>query len=230
MLADSKSEHQSIEHETPNPLDPMSDNQYGTGSDLKNSEIRHNNQYYNNNLYKPYESNISNLPVNYNSEVMNGGNGEFNSNIRDFEREDSEPVNDTENNLAQNLNPSEFDVERQESNQQEKTSPVGFNESINAVKVSSRNSNSSFYENEDDDDDEESDDFNLRSTIAHLQGDLIYAVGVFISAVIINLFPNLRFVDSLCTFLFSYVAVELTFPIFAESSRILLEGIPEGKF
>ena len=159
---------------------------------------------------------------------MDTNNGDFSSNIRDFEREDSEPVNDTENNLAQNSNPSEFDVEKGESSQRDKTSPAGFDESINAVKVSSRNSHSSFYE-DDDDDDEENDDFNLRSTIAHLQGDLIYAVGVFISAVIINLFPNLRFVDSLCTLLFSYVAVELTFPIFAESSRILLEGIPEGK-
>jgi Co/Zn/Cd efflux system component len=71
-------------------------------------------------------------------------------------------------------------------------------------------------------------DFNLKSTIAHLQGDLVYSIGVLISAVIINLFPNLRFFDSICTLLFSYVAFELTVPIFTESIRILLEGTPEG--
>ena len=106
--------------------------------------------------------------------------------------------------------------------------PEKVNESFNAVKVSEKNSDSSFYDREDEEEDE-GDDFNLKSTIAHLQGDLVYSVGVFISAVVINLFPNLRFMDSLCTLLFSYVAVELTFPIFTESSRILLEGIPEGK-
>lgn len=76
---------------------------------------------------------------------------------------------------------------------------------------------------------EDEKDFNLKSTIAHLQGDLVYSIGVLISAVIINLFPNLRFFDSICTLLFSYVAFELTVPIFTESIRILLEGTPEGR-
>ena len=72
-------------------------------------------------------------------------------------------------------------------------------------------------------------DFNLKSIIAHLQADLVYSIGVFISAVIINIFPNLRYFDSVCTFLFSYVALELTIPIFKEAMQILLEGSPEGK-
>lgn len=94
--------------------------------------------------------------------------------------------------------------------------------------ASPHQSDSEFFE--DDESGEEKMDFNLKATIAHLQGDLVYSVGVFISAVIINIFPDLRFFDSICTLLFSYVAVELTVPIFNEAIRILLEGTPEGKF
>lgn len=75
---------------------------------------------------------------------------------------------------------------------------------------------------------EEKKDFNLKTTIAHLQGDLAYSIGVLISAIIINIFPNLRFFDSVCTFLFSYVALELTIPIFKEATSILMEGVHEG--
>lgn len=71
-------------------------------------------------------------------------------------------------------------------------------------------------------------DFNLKTTIAHLQSDLVYSIGVFISAVIINLYPDKLYFDSICTILFSYVALELTLPIFRESVRILLEGVAEG--
>ena len=99
------------------------------------------------------------------------------------------------------------------------------------------NSDTDFFEKQESDNEnkkeelEESQkkDFNLKSTIAHLQGDLVYSIGVFISAVIINIFPNLRFFDSVCTYLFSYVSLELTIPIFTESMQILLEGTPEGK-
>lgn len=71
-------------------------------------------------------------------------------------------------------------------------------------------------------------DFNLKTTIAHLQSDLVYSIGVFISAVLINFFPDKLYFDSICTILFSYVAMELTIPIFKESMRILLEGSAEG--
>ena len=92
---------------------------------------------------------------------------------------------------------------------------------------SSKSSENSTFSNINE---EVSQDFNLTSTIAHLQADLVYSIGVFIAAVIINIFPNLRFFDSICTILFSYVVYDLTVPIFYEATRILLEGIPEGKF
>lgn len=69
-------------------------------------------------------------------------------------------------------------------------------------------------------------DFNIQATIAHIQGDIVYSVGVFISAVIINLFPSLRFIDSACTLLFSYVVLEITLPLFKDSMEFLLEKSP----
>lgn len=184
---------------------------YATNPDLTSSVIKQNQNYYNNNLYQDYESNVT-----ANNDYQVNDSGPFGSNIRDVPREDSSLAGEDRKR------PSEFDVNKAG------VIPEKVNESFNAVKVSEKNSDSSFYDREDEEEDE-GDDFNLKSTIAHLQGDLVYSVGVFISAVVINLFPNLRFMDSLCTLLFSYVAVELTFPIFTESSRILLEGIPEGK-
>ena len=93
---------------------------------------------------------------------------------------------------------------------------------------SGEHSSSSFFENSQEEV-EDKKDFNLKTTIAHLQGDLAYSIGVLISAVIINIFPNLRFFDSVCTFLFSYVAIELTVPIFKEATTLLMEGVHEGK-
>ena len=71
-------------------------------------------------------------------------------------------------------------------------------------------------------------DFNLKTTIAHIQGDIIYSVGVLISSIIITLFPNLRYFDSLCTLLFSIVVVDITIPIFTDSLRFIMEGSPKG--
>lgn len=62
--------------------------------------------------------------------------GTYGSNIRDFEREDSEPINNTENNLAQNFQPSEFDVEKQDSSDPIDPSRNGFDKNINVIKVS----------------------------------------------------------------------------------------------
>lgn len=188
----------------------VNEQNYATNPDLTSSVIKQNQNYYNNNLYQDYESNVT-----ANNESQVNEPGPFGSNIRDVPREESSLTGEDRKR------PSEFDVNKAG------VIPEKVNQSFNAVKVSEKNSQSTFYDQEDGEE-QEGDDFNLKSTIAHLQGDLVYSVGVFVSAVIINLFPNLRFMDSLCTLLFSYVAVELTFPIFAESSRILLEGISDG--
>ena len=71
-------------------------------------------------------------------------------------------------------------------------------------------------------------DFNLKTTIAHIQGDIIYSVGVLISAIVINVFPSMRYFDSLCTLLFSLVVIDITIPIFTDSLRFIMEGAPKG--
>jgi len=81
----------------------------------------------------------------------------------------------------------------------------------------------------DDETDMNENDFNLKTMIAHIQGDIIYSVGVLISAIVIHLFPNLRFFDSLCTLLFSIVVIDITMPIFNDSLRFILEGTPKGQ-
>lgn len=83
--------------------------------------------------------------------------------------------------------------------------------------------------NNPDETDMNENDFNLKTLIAHIQGDVIYSVGVLISAVVITLFPHLQFFDSLCTLLFSYIVVEITMPIFRDSLRFIMEGAPRGK-
>jgi zinc transporter 2 len=76
--------------------------------------------------------------------------------------------------------------------------------------------------------DNKAEDFNLKSTIMHIRGDMVYSVGVLISAILINLFPQVRFFDSVCTILFSYVVLDITRPIFSAAVRYILEGVPEG--
>lgn len=121
-------------------------------------------------------------------------------------------------------------------NEPEQFNPQEITPELKAPEKQIVNSDTDFFDKQDPEDPIEGDssepekkDFNLKATIAHLQGDLVYSIGVFISAVIINIFPNLRFFDSVCTYLFSYVSLELTIPIFTESMQILLEGTPEGK-
>ena len=75
----------------------------------------------------------------------------------------------------------------------------------------------------------EDDDFNLKTTIAHIQGDVVYSVGVLISAIVINIYPSAIYFDSICTLLFSYIVLEITVPIIDDSIRFILEGAPNGK-
>ena len=76
----------------------------------------------------------------------------------------------------------------------------------------------------------ENDDFNLKSAIAHVQGDLVFSIGVFIGAILINIFPKARFIDPIITLGFSIIVLKITIPIFKESIKVLLDGASDGKF
>jgi len=95
---------------------------------------------------------------------------------------------------------------------------VGFSNIKKMIKMFNRSDDEELNEN----------DFNLKTTIAHIQGDIMYSVGVLISAIVITLFPGMIYFDSLCTLLFSLVVIDITIPIFADSLRFIMEGAPKG--
>lgn len=73
-------------------------------------------------------------------------------------------------------------------------------------------------------------DYNVRITIVHIRGDMAYSVGVLISSILINCFPNWLIIDSFCTILFSFVVIEITQPIVVSVTRFLFEAVPESCF
>lgn len=167
---------------------------------MDGSNLRHNRNFYGNNLYT-----IDNVGETLDSEECK----ELKIKISPPSKSDSEQNSIQVDSSTKKLNSSDLNLNDNLSEHSLDENSSG--EILNEENV------------------EEKKDFNLKSTIAHLQGDLVYSVGVFISAIVINLYPKLLFFDSICIFLFSYVSLELTIPIFNESTRILLEGIPEGK-
>ena len=163
-----------------NDYDPDTEN---PTFDPESSDVRHNNEFYTNNLY------------NYSDSFV--------------------PQDSLKENLINKSKQKEGNISKVKENKpvlEKKFEEDNFSE----------DSDNESHENE------QNMDFNLKTTIAHLQSDLIYSIGVFISAVIINMFPDMLYFDSICTILFSYVALELTIPIYKESVRILLEGAAEG--
>lgn len=95
---------------------------------------------------------------------------------------------------------------------------VGFGNILKMIRVLNRPDETDMNEN----------DFNLKTTIAHIQGDIIYSVGVLISSIVITIFPSMRYFDSLCTLLFSLVVIDITIPIFTDALRFIMEGTPKG--
>lgn len=71
---------------------------------------------------------------------------------------------------------------------------------------------------------EGSENLNLRAVVAHIHGDLIYSVGVFIGAIIIYIKPSWQILDPCLTVLFSIVVLKITIPVFKDSILILLEA------
>ncbi|KAH8339938.1 hypothetical protein KR067_003164 [Drosophila pandora] len=67
---------------------------------------------------------------------------------------------------------------------------------------------------------------NLRAAMIHVIGDLVQSLGVFFAAVLIKFFPSAKYVDPLCTLLFSVIVIMTTLQLFRESMVILLDAVP----
>jgi len=77
---------------------------------------------------------------------------------------------------------------------------------------------------------------NLEAAYIHIITDIILSIGVIIAALIIYFFAPegvewsvWYLADPLCTYLFSFLAIYSTWPIFKESLLILLDGCQDPR-
>jgi cation diffusion facilitator family transporter len=74
---------------------------------------------------------------------------------------------------------------------------------------------------------EGNENLNIRTVMAHINGDLIYSIGVLIGAIAINMSDSLLILDPLLTILFSFVVLHITIPVFRDSMTYLFEANPD---
>jgi cation diffusion facilitator family transporter len=67
---------------------------------------------------------------------------------------------------------------------------------------------------------------NVRAALIHVLGDLVQSIGVLIAAIIIHYKPQWKFVDPICTILFSILVMFTTFRIMKDAVYVLMEGFP----
>ncbi|XP_067631859.1 proton-coupled zinc antiporter SLC30A2 isoform X2 [Eurosta solidaginis] len=67
---------------------------------------------------------------------------------------------------------------------------------------------------------------NLRAAMIHVIGDLVQSIGVFLASILIQIYPNAKFADPLCTLIFSVIVFMTTVHLFRESVGILLDAVP----
>ncbi|PKK17485.1 solute carrier family 30 (zinc transporter), member 2, partial [Columba livia] len=68
----------------------------------------------------------------------------------------------------------------------------------------------------------------VRAAFIHVVGDLLQSIGVLIASYIIFFKPEYKFVDPICTFLFSVLVLWTTLTIFRDVLLVLMEGTPKG--
>ncbi|XP_072774034.1 proton-coupled zinc antiporter SLC30A2 isoform X2 [Taeniopygia guttata] len=68
----------------------------------------------------------------------------------------------------------------------------------------------------------------VRAAFVHVVGDLLQSLGVLIASYIIFFKPEYKFVDPICTFLFSALVLGTTLTILRDVLLVLMEGTPRG--
>ncbi|KAH0631194.1 hypothetical protein JD844_005406, partial [Phrynosoma platyrhinos] len=68
----------------------------------------------------------------------------------------------------------------------------------------------------------------VRAAFIHVVGDLLQSIGVLITAYIIYFKPEYKYVDPICTFLFSILVLATTLSILRDVVLVLMEGTPKG--
>ncbi|KAI9491609.1 cation efflux protein [Zychaea mexicana] len=67
---------------------------------------------------------------------------------------------------------------------------------------------------------------NLRAATLHVLGDLLAAVGVLISSIVLLFKPEYTIVDPICTFVFAILVLFTTYHLIQDSVGVLMEGTP----
>uniref|UniRef100_A0A8C8T415 Solute carrier family 30 (zinc transporter), member 2 n=1 Tax=Peromyscus maniculatus bairdii TaxID=230844 RepID=A0A8C8T415_PERMB len=68
----------------------------------------------------------------------------------------------------------------------------------------------------------------VRAAFIHVIGDLLQSLGVLVAAYIIYFKPEYKYVDPICTFLFSILVLGTTLTILRDVLLVLMEGTPKG--
>ena len=69
---------------------------------------------------------------------------------------------------------------------------------------------------------------NVEAAYLHVLGDLLNSIGVIFAATVILIWPNLWYVDPICTYFFSLIVFYTTFKTFGRCIATFLEASPEN--
>lgn len=70
------------------------------------------------------------------------------------------------------------------------------------------------------------DNLNQRAAVIHLLGDMVQSIGVIAAAIIIFVKPEYQIADPICTYLFSFLVMMTTVPIFRDCIAMIMEEAP----
>jgi zinc transporter 2 len=72
------------------------------------------------------------------------------------------------------------------------------------------------------------DNMNIRAAIIHIIGDIIQSIGVVIAAIIVFANPDWYIADPITTFIFTFLCLFTTIPIFKDCVTVLMEATPKS--
>lgn len=74
---------------------------------------------------------------------------------------------------------------------------------------------------------QKNENMNIRAATIHIMGDMVQSIGVISAAIIIKVRPDWQIADPICTYIFSFLVLLTTVPIFMECTHIIMEGTAE---
>ncbi|XP_026728463.1 zinc transporter 2-like isoform X1 [Trichoplusia ni] len=68
---------------------------------------------------------------------------------------------------------------------------------------------------------------NLRAALIHVIGDLIQSCGVLLASILIKFYPEAKFVDPICTFVFSFLVLLTSARVVRDALAMLMQAVPK---